>query len=100
MPTKADNGQTVLTIGDVSRNGLLQIVDTSWDSNGTLFVTVRELIGDRVLVPATSIERMRRLARRALMYPELTRSSRVTRKFYADGCTHVTFAVSRNDSTN
>jgi hypothetical protein len=84
-----------LTIGDYSRNGLLQIVDTQWDSNGTLLVTVRELIGDRVLVDATSIERMRRLARRALMYPEKTRSSRVVRTFYADGCTHVTFAVSR-----
>lgn len=86
-----------LEIGAVSRNGLLQIVDTRWDSNGTLSVTVRELIGDHVLVDATSIERMRRLARRALMYPELTRSSRVTRRFYADGCTHVTFAISRNE---
>ena len=97
MPTKADNGQTIATIGDMSRNGLLQIVGTSWNHNGTLFVTVRELIGDHALVAATSIERMRRLARRALMYPELTRSSRVVRRFYADGCTHVTFAISRNE---
>lgn len=92
----ADPGK-VLTIGDTSRDGLLQIVGTSWDGNGTLNVTVRELIGHHCWVGGIPIERMRRLARRALMYPEKTRSSRVVRRFYVDGCDHVTFAVSRNE---
>lgn len=87
-----------LALGDLSRDGLLQIMDTSWDSNGTLTVTVRERIGgfnawgipERLV-----IERMRRLARRCIMYPEKTRSSRLIRKFHADGCGYATFAVSR-----
>ena len=85
-----------LEIGDYSRNGMYQIVDTSWDSNGTLRVTVRELYGLSMVGPGMIVA-MRRLARRALMYPEKTRSSRVVREFHADGCTHVTFAVSRNE---
>ena len=90
-----------LTIGDLSRDGLLQIVDTAWDSNGTMRVTVREMIGGLAswgLPERLVIERMRRLARRAL--PEYTagqtRKSPVVRKFHADGCFYVTFAVSRN----
>lgn len=91
--------QGELTIGDTTDDGLLQIVDTNWDSNGTLRVTVRELIGegDAGWIGGMPIRRMRTLARRAL--PEYrkgqTRSSRVIRKFVADGCGHVTFAVSR-----
>lgn len=84
-----------LTIGDTSRDGLLEITDTSWDGNGTLRVTVREKIGAGCWVGGLPIERMRRLARRALMYPEKTRSSRVIRRWTAEGCEHVTFAVSR-----
>lgn len=93
-------GEKVLTIGDCSRDGLLQIADTNWDGNGTLRVTVRELIGggDAGWIGGMPIERMRRLARRALMYPEKTRSSRVIRKFVAEGSGHITFAVSRLDS--
>lgn len=88
----------VMEIGMLSHDGLLQIVDTSWDSNGTLTVTVREMIGglDQWGLPKRLvIERMRRLARRCLMYPEKTRSSRLIRTFYADGCGYATFAVSR-----
>lgn len=98
--TTTIHGQTVATIGDRSRDGLLEIVDTNWNSNGTLFVTVRELIGGAAVAwpgGRLPIERMRRLARRALMYPEKTRSSAVVRTFYAEGCHHVTFAVSRNE---
>lgn len=90
--------ENVLTIGDRSRDGLLEIADTSWDSNGTMFVTVRELIGGRTgWRDGLPIERMRRLARRAIHHPEQTRSSRVVRKEYApsQGCWFVTFAVSR-----
>lgn len=86
----------VLEIGDLSRNGLYQIVDTNWDCNGTLRVTVRELIGERS-INAVALRAMRDLARRALMYPEKTRSVRVVRQFFADGSTHVTFDVSRLD---
>lgn len=85
-----------LTIGDRSRDGLLEITDTRWDSNGTMFVTVRELIGHNSWIGGVPIERMRRLARRALMYPEQTRSSRVVNRFTSGDCDHVTFAVSRN----
>jgi hypothetical protein len=87
----------VLKIGDRSRDGLLEITDTSWDHNGTLMVTVRELIGTGCWVGGLPIERMRRLARRALMYPEKTRSARTVRKWSAQGSDHVTFAVSRLD---
>lgn len=98
MP-KTIHGQTVATIGDTTRDGMLQITDTNWNSNGTLFVTVRELLGGVACCPGRRlpIKRMRRLARRALMYPERTRSSAVVREWYAEGCHHVTFAVSRND---
>lgn len=88
-----------LTIGATSRDGLLQITDTSWDGNGTLRVTVRETVGGMGSWPnGLPIAAMRRLARRALMYPERTRSSRVLRTWYAEGTWHVTFAVSRLDN--
>jgi hypothetical protein len=83
-----------LEIGDYSRNGKYQITDTNWDSNGTLRVTVRELYGLSMVGPGMILE-MRRLARRAISHPEKTTSSRVVREFSANGCAHVTFAVSR-----
>lgn len=86
-----------LTIGDSTRDGLLIITDTSWDHNGTLRVTVRERMGTGCWDGGVPVERMRRLARRAIMYPELTRSSRLERRWDADGCTHITFALSRLD---
>ena len=86
-----------LTIGDISRNSLYQITDTNWDSNGTMRVTVRELIGEREL-PKARLEAMRRFARRAL--PEYhegqTKGARTIRTWYAEGCSHATFAVTRN----
>jgi len=85
-------------IGDISRNGLYQITDTNWDSNGTMKVTVRELIGERE-IPKDRLEAMRRFARRAL--PEYrkgqTRGARTIRTWYADGCSRATFAVTRNE---
>lgn len=86
------------TAGIGSRNpaGTYEITDTAWDSNGTLRVTVRELMGLRELAPR-DIAAMRRLARTALMYPEKTRSSRLIRSWYGGGCSHATFAVSRLD---
>jgi hypothetical protein len=97
MP-KIVNGQKILTIGDTTRDGLLQITDTRWDNNGTLFVTVREMIGggDSGWIGGMPTERMRRLARRALMYPDKTRSSRVVNRVsprHDSG--YITFAVSR-----
>lgn len=88
----------VLEIGDTSRDGMLVITDRAWDHNGTLRVTVRENIGAGCWVGGLPVERMRRLARRALPYPEKTRSSRVVRRWVAQGCEHVTFAVSRLES--
>lgn len=87
------NGEKVATIGDRTRDGLLEITGTSWDSNGTLSVTVRELVGQKW--SKRELARARRLARRALMYPEKTRSSRLVRTWWAQGCSHATFAVSR-----
>lgn len=87
-----------LNIGDYSRNGLYQITDTSWDSNGTLRVTVREMIGERE-IPKARLEAMRRFARRALpeYRPGQTRSAKTVRTWYAQGQSHATFAVSRNE---
>jgi len=74
----------------------MEIVETYWNHNGTLFVTVA------CPFPRTqkSDDAARRLARRALMYQEKTRSSRITNvsetlddKFRI----RVTFAVSRLD---
>lgn len=79
----------VLTIGDSSRDGLFQITDTNWDSNGTMRVTVRHLM-DMDYHPEF-IRGMRRLARKAIHMQHLTRSSRVV---HVDGSS-VTFAVSR-----
>ena len=85
----------VLEIGARSKDGLLEITDTNWDSNGTLTVTVRELIGTGCWVGGVPVERMRRLARRALSHPDKTRSSRVINRFISGGSDHITFAVSR-----
>jgi hypothetical protein len=84
-----------LEIGDTTPDGLLQITDTRWDSNGTMFVTVRELVGSGCWNGGLPVERMRRLARRAISHPDKTRSSRVVRRWAAQGSDHVTFAVSR-----
>lgn len=89
------------TIGTRNREGFLEITDTNWDSNGTMRVTVRDLTnGERGNVGGIPSAAMRRLARRALVeyYPGQTRSCRVLRKWHANGCFHVTFAVSRLDS--
>ncbi len=83
-----------LTIGATNPDGLVQITDTAWDSNGTMRVTVRELVGERSW-STSALSKARRLARRTLMYPEKTRSSRVIRTWHANGQMHVTFAVSR-----
>lgn len=83
------------SIGDRSNDGLLEIADTSWDSNGTLSVTVRELIGSSCWAGGLPVRRMRTLARSAICHPEKTRSSSIVRKFSAGGCDYVTFAVSR-----
>lgn len=86
------------SIGDRSPDGLLEIVDTNWDSNGTLRVTVRETMGHDCIIGGFPLRRARTLARAAL--PEYrkgqTLSSRVVNRFTANGCEHVTFAVSRN----
>lgn len=79
----------VLEIGDRSRDNMFEITDTSWDSNGTMRVTVRNLYDMKH--HAEMIPAMRRLARRALAKPHLTRSSRVV---FTDGSS-TTFAVSR-----
>lgn len=84
-----------LTIGDRSPDGVLEIVDTNWDSNGTLRVTVRELMGHGCWAGGLPVRRMRTLAKRALSHPEHTRSARVIRTFTDGGCDYVTFAVSR-----
>ena len=85
-------------IYDTSRCGTFQIMDTNWDSNGTLNVTVRETIGHDCLDMSGErmVKAMRRLARRAIHHPERTRSSRVVRRGNYYGCATVTFAVSRN----
>lgn len=83
----------MLKVGDRSHDGRLEIAETSWDHNGTLTVTVRETAA--ASSADLPIDRARSLARRALMYPERTRSSRVLRRYTADGHRHVTFAVSR-----
>lgn len=83
-------------IGDRSRDGLLEIVDTNWNGRGVLFVTVRERIGHGCWTDGLPIRRMRTLARSALMYPEHTRSSRVVKIWTAGGSDLVTFAISRN----
>lgn len=84
-----------LTIADRNRDGMLEITDTRWDGNGTLFVTVRELMGHGAWVGGVPVRRMRTLARRAISHPHLTRSSRVVRRWESNGSTHITFAVSR-----
>lgn len=94
---------TIVKIGDRSRDGLLEIADTNWDSNGTLRVTVREMIGGSANDPSAGwvggypLAKMRRFARRAIMYPEKTRKSPEIRRFHANGQWYSTFAVSRNE---
>lgn len=85
-------------IGDRSRDGLLEITDTNWDSNGTLRVTLRELVGEQGYFDQPKhAAAARRLARSAIGHPEVTRSSRVVRRWWDEGSEHITFAVSRLD---
>lgn len=85
-----------LTIGDTNRDGTLRIADTAWDSNGTLRVAVEDLIGTGLREGGLDIPAMRRLARRAIMYPEKTRSARLIRTTGTHyGTTIAVFAVSR-----
>lgn len=90
-----------LTVGDYNASGLAQITDTRWDSNGSLLVTVREMIGgfdSWVGGKDHAIRIMRTLARRALTeYHEgQTKRSPLVRTWFADGQHHATFMVSRN----
>ena len=90
-----------LEIGTTSKDGLVQITDTSWDGNGTLLVTVRELIGGFdgwIGGKARAVRKMRDFARRALpeYYDGQTVSVKVIRTWTAQGGSHATFAVSRN----
>lgn len=91
------------TIGDTNRDGLLQITDTDWDSNGTMTVTIRGMIGQYWDDHGYDLDRVTRQARtlaRATIpeyYKGQTRSSRVIRRWYANGQSHVTIAVSRNN---
>jgi len=87
-----------LTIGDTNRDGSLVIVDTNWDYNGSMRVTVRETIGHGCYT-GDLVRNGRRLARKALheSYIGETKSSRVIRQFVADGCDHVTYLISRLD---
>ena len=87
-----------LAVGDTDRDGLFQITNTTWDSNGTMTVTIIETdAGIRASMPhGIEIRRMRRLARRALAHPEITRSSRVLDEDVHEGRRRVRFLVSRN----
>lgn len=82
-----------LSVGDTSRNGRYRIIDKVWDHNGTMFVTVGLTTSQPV--SGRDIEAMRRLARRAVAMPHLTKSSRVVDRRYHDGVVRVRFAVSR-----
>lgn len=89
-----------LAIGDFSRDGLLQLVDTHWDSNGTLTVSVREMVGgfdSWIIGKPGVIRKMRRFAKRALpeYYPGQTKHCRLIRTYDFGGCDAATFAVSR-----
>lgn len=84
------------TIHTMNRDGTLEIVDTNWDANGTLRVTVRELVGHGCYA-GDFIRNARRLARKALpeYFEGQTKSAKLLRRFVAEGCEHATFAVSR-----
>ena len=88
---------SVLKIGEGSRDGVIQIVDTSWNSNGVLRVTVRELMGHNcwTISHEQLTRKMRDVAKRAIMYPEKTRSAKKVNEFVHGGCQHMTFDVSR-----
>lgn len=85
-------------VGDFSRNGMYQITGTMWNMNGGLSVTVREMIGEREL-PKARLEAMRRFARRALpeYYKGQTKSAKTVDTWYAQGTSHATFLISRNE---
>lgn len=91
---------SILKIGDGNRQDTVRVSDTSWDHNGTLRVTVREMIGGYsgwIGGRKTALRAMRATARRAIHHPEKTRSARLIRE-WSDGVQmHATFAVSRND---
>lgn len=83
-----------LTIGDTCPAGLFQIVDTRPGDGDVLFVTVRELVGDRCLdmTDTDMVSAMRELAH--LAYDGAARFSPEHTRSRAYGCVQVTFAVS------
>lgn len=82
----------VLTIGEGTRDGLLQIIDTSVQRDGSMNVSVRELIGggDNGWIGGMPIERMRKLAKRAVEFPGRTRT---VKRYMHMSCGAVTFNV-------
>jgi hypothetical protein len=94
---------STLTIGDTSRDGAFRIAATEWNHNGTLRVTIEETTPGDGLIRELPVEKMRRLARRAIHHPEQTRQSpviargRLAGKPGQPGPRFLTFAVSRNE---
>lgn len=83
------------SIGDTSRDGSLVIADTSWNGDGVLRVNIRTV--DTDAFGPIDVDKARRLARSALMYPEKTRSCRMVKRYNCEAhhCEHITFFVSR-----
>ncbi|WP_025157224.1 hypothetical protein [Leifsonia aquatica] len=93
---------SVLEVGDGNRADTVRIADTRWDSNGTQFVTVREMIGGYNSWTGgrkVALRAMRATARRAIHYPEKTRSARLVREHHDGAQVYATFAVSRLEPT-
>lgn len=86
---------TVKTIGDRSRDGLLEIVDTNCPALGKLRVTVRETMGGNCLSRGFPMDKARYLAK-GTMYPSTGRKATVVNRFIYHGCEHVTFLVENN----
>lgn len=83
---------------DTNRAGDLKVTDISWDSNSAFRVTVVDLKGTRnsIYGERGERERARKFARRVDPMGQV-QWTRLDRTFYAYGCTHRTFTVSRLD---
>lgn len=82
-----------LTIGDRTKDGLIEITDTNWAGYSLMRVTVRELIGSKCW-DKFPLRRMRALASRAYPAPFTVRTARVVNRFASGGSDHVTFLLS------
>lgn len=88
-----------INFGAASHDGLVQVVDTSWGTNGSVRVTVREFMGHDCwdISHERLTRKMRDIAKRSVVSTGKRISSKKVNEFVHYGCRNMTFEVSSHD---